>query len=96
MAQDTRSDLAVTRLNPWLSYALYLPYETHTKMEQRPLEERPEIELQLMELNAAARSLPHKLWQERRLQERLGCFTRPARPRTMVVYLLDFRTNLET
>ena len=27
--------------------------------------------MQLMEVDAAARSLPHKLWQERRLQERL-------------------------
>ena len=26
--------------------------------------------MQLMEVDAAARSLPHKLWQERRLQER--------------------------
>ena len=36
------------------------------------MEERLEIEMQLMEVDAAARSLPHKLWQERRLQEQLA------------------------
>ena len=68
MAQDTRGDLAVTRLNPWLSYGTVR--HSH-QVERRPLEERLEIEMQLMEVDAAARSLPHKLWQERRLQERL-------------------------
>ena len=70
MAQDTRGDLAVTRLNPWLSYALYLPYETHTKNLVTAVGGRLEIEVQLMEVDAAARSPPHKLVQEHRLQER--------------------------
>ena len=68
MAQDTRGDLAVTRLNLWLSYDTVR--QLH-QVERRPLEERLEIEMQLMEVDAAARSLPHKRWQERRLQERL-------------------------
>ena len=54
MAQDTRGALAVTQLDLWLSYVLYLPYEMHTKMATT-VGERLEREVQLMESDAAAR-----------------------------------------
>ena len=82
MAQDTRGDRAVTRLNLWLSYGTVR--QSH-QVERRPLEGRLEKEVQLMEVDAAARSPPHKLVQEHRLQERsarhpIGWIALPALP----------------